>query len=41
MGDQSISTSLVGLAEEVELRDGEKEEEEEEDTLVEAVEVMM
>ena len=41
MGDQSISTSLVGLAEEVELKDGEKEEEEEEDTLVEAVEVMM
>ena len=41
MGDQSISTSLVGLAEEVELRDEEKEEEEEEDTLVEAVEVMM
>ena len=41
MGDQSISTSLVGLAEEVELRDGEKEEEEEEDTLGEAVEVMM
>ena len=41
VGDQSISISLVGLAEEVELRDGEKEEEEEEDTLGEAVEVMM
>ena len=34
MGDQSISTSMVGLAEELELRDGgEKEEEEEENTL--------
>ena len=44
MGYQSISTSLVGLAEEVELRDGEEEEEEEEeeeDTLREAVDVMM
>ena len=40
VGDQSISTSMVGLAEEVELGDGE-EEEEEEDTLGEAVEVMM
>ena len=40
MGDHSISTSMVGLAEEVELRDGgmEEEEEEEEDTLGEAVE---
>ena len=41
MGDQSISTSMVGLAEEVELGDGGEEEEEEEDTLGEAVEVMM
>ena len=40
VGDQSISTSMVGLAEEVELGEGE-EEEEEEDTLGEAVEVMM
>ena len=39
VGDQSISTSMVGLAEEVEL--GEGEEEEEEDTLGEAVEAMM
>ena len=44
MGDQSIPTSMVGLAEEVELRDGgekeeEKEEEEEEDTLGGAVEL--
>ena len=38
--DQRIS-SMVGLAEEVEVRDGEEEEEEEEDTLGEAVEVMM
>ena len=38
MGDHSISTSMVGLAEEVELRDGGMEEEEEEDTLGEAVE---
>ena len=39
MGDHSISTSMVGLAEEVELRDGGmEEEEEEEDTLGEAVE---
>ena len=28
MGDQNIKTSMVGLAEEVELRDGRKEEEE-------------
>ena len=40
MGNHSINTSMVGLAEEVELGDGE-EEEEEEDTLGEAVEVMM
>ena len=40
VGDQSISTSMVGLADEVELGEGE-EEEEEEDTLGEAVEVMM
>ena len=39
VGDHSISTSMVGLAEEVELRDGGmEEEEEEEDTLGEAVE---
>ena len=37
VGDQNITTSMVGLAEEVELRDGRKEEEEEEDTLGEAV----
>ena len=36
-GDQNIPTFMVGLAEEVELRDG-GEEEEEEDTLGEAVE---
>ena len=41
MGDQSISTSMVGLAEEVELGDGGEEEEEEEDTLREAVEVII
>ena len=44
VGDQSISRSMVGLAEEVELGDGgeeeEEEEEEEEDTLGEAVEMM-
>ena len=42
MGDQSIPTSMVGLAEEVEQRDGgekEEEEEEEEDTLGGAVEL--
>ena len=42
--DRSISTSMVGLAEEVELGDGteeEEEEEEEEDTLGEAVDVIM
>ena len=35
MGDQSIPTPMVGLAEEVELMDGgeKEEEEEEEDTL--------
>ena len=38
--DQGITTSMVGLAEEVELKDGEMEEEEEEDTLGEAVEMM-
>ena len=37
MGNHSMNTSTVGLAEEVELRDGRKEEEEEEDTLGEAV----
>ena len=39
VGDQRISTSMVGLAEEVELGDiwQEEEEEEEEDTLGEAV----
>ena len=42
MGDQGIPKSMVGLAEEVELGDGEKEEEEEEeeDTLGEAVEII-
>ena len=40
MGDQSLTNSKVGLAEEVDLGDGE-EEEEEEDTLGEAVEVVM
>ena len=42
MGDQSIPTPMVGLAEEVELMDGgekEEEEEEEEDTLGGAVEL--
>ena len=38
MGNHSMNTSMVGLAEEVELGDGE---EEEEDTLGEAVELMM
>ena len=41
VGDQSIPTAMVGLAEEVELGEGkeeeEEEEEEEEDTLGEAV----
>ena len=49
MGDHRISTSMVGLAEEVELGDGgeeereqeEEEEEEEEDTLGEAVEMIL
>ena len=43
MGDHRISTSMVGLAEEVDLRDiwQEEEEEEEEDTLREAVEKNM
>ena len=42
MGDQGIPKSMVGLAEEVELGDGEKEEEEEEeeDTLGEVVEII-
>ena len=40
MGDHRISTSMVGLAEEVELGDG-GEEGEEEDTLGKAVEVVM
>ena len=39
VGDQSISTSMVDLAEEEELRDCLEEEEEEEDTLGEAVDV--
>ena len=37
VGDQRITKSMVGLAEEVELGDGGEEEEEEEDTLGEAV----
>ena len=44
VGDQNIWTSMVGLAEEVELGDGwmeKEEEEEEEDTLGEAVEMML
>ena len=47
MGDHHISTSMVGLAEEVELGDGgeeekeQEEEEEEEDTLGEAVEMIL
>ena len=40
MGDQSISTSMVGLAEEVELGDCGEEEEEEEDTLGEAADIL-
>ena len=40
MGDQNIPTCTVGLAEEVELRHG-GEEEEEEDTLGEAVEMVL
>ena len=40
VGDQRITKSMVGLAEEVELGDG-GEEGEEEDTLGEAVEVVM
>ena len=45
MGDQGIPKSMVGLAEEVELGDGEKEEEEEEeeeeeDTLGEVAEII-
>ena len=41
VGDQSIATSLVGLAEEVEPGDGGEEEEEAEDTLGKAVEIML
>ena len=42
MGDHRISTSMVGLAEEVELGNGaEEEEEEEKDTLGEAVEIIL
>ena len=41
VGDHSISTSMVGLAEEVELGDCGEEEEEEEDTLGEAVDVII
>ena len=48
MGNHSMNTSMVGLAEEVELGDGgeeekeqEEEEEEEEDTLGEAVEMIL
>ena len=41
VGDHSISTSMVGLAEEVELGDCLEEEEEEEDTLGEAVDVII
>ena len=42
MGDHRFWTSMVGLAEEVELGDGSKEEEEEEeDTLGEAVEIIV
>ena len=40
MGDQSLTNYMVGLAEEVDLGDTE-EEEEEEDTLGEAVEMSM
>ena len=40
MGDQSLTNSMVGLAEEVDLGDTE-EEEEEEDTLGEAVELII
>ena len=39
MGDQSLTNSMVGLAEEVDLGDAE-EEEEEEDTLGEAVDLV-
>ena len=40
VGDQSISTSMVGLAEEVELGDCGEEEEEEEDTLGEVADIL-
>ena len=41
VGDQGISKSMVGLAEEVELGNSREEEEEEEDTLGEAVDVII
>ena len=42
VGDHWLGTSMVGLAEEVELGDiNEEEEEEEEDTLEEAVEILV
>ena len=41
VGDQRITKSMVGLAEEVELGDGGEEKEEEEDTLGEAVEIIV
>ena len=41
MGDHRFWTSMVGLAEEVELGIGGMEEEEEEDTLGEAVEIIV
>ena len=41
MGDQGVSTSMVGLEEEVELGERKEEEEEEEDTLGEAVDVII
>ena len=47
MGNHSMNTSMVGLAEEMELGDGgeeekeQEEEEEEEDTLGEAVEMIL
>ena len=40
VGDQSISTSMVGLAGEVELGDGAEEGEEEEDTPGEAADIL-
>ena len=41
VGDHCITMLLVGLVEEVELMDGQKEEEEEEGTLGEAVEMVL